>query len=191
MAAFISIFAMVLLIVLRGAIGGGGDNEKAVQEAEDKATEISQQFIFDVAGADINVYWDKVNMAVTCVSSDKFTVTWLERENVYRVAMSYSSADLTAAEKAEEAQEKTKNIINLPEKASEGEDSYADVRAAKATQQTLGIGLRAFYVETGLENEAKLTLRIKYNDNENKTQLLEKEYVQAYSDGAKAFRAAQ
>ena len=56
--------------------------------------------------------------------------------------------------------------------------------------QTLAIGLRAFYVETGLDAEAKMTLRIKYNDSENKTQLLEKEYTQAYSSEAQAFRAA-
>ena len=190
MAAFVSVFAMVLLIVLRGTIGGGTDNTQAMTEAEEKGEVISKQFILDVSTADINVYWDKVNMALICVANDKFSVTWLERENVYRVAMNYSEDGLTAEQKAEEAQEKAKNIINLPDKPSEGEDSYADVRTAKGSQQTLAIGLRAFFAETNLENEAKLTLRIKYNDSENKVQLLEKEYVQAYSAGALSFRAA-
>ena len=193
MAAFISVFAMVLLIVLRGAIGGGGGNEQAIQEAEDRATTISQQFTLDASTADINLYWDKVNMALICVSSDKFSVTWLDRpkEAIYRVAMAYSSTDLSSVEKAEEAQEKAKYIVNLPDKPSEGEDEYADVRAAKGSQQTLATGIYAFYVETSVENEAKMTLRIKYSDKENKAQILEKEYAQAYSDGAKAFRAAQ
>ena len=84
-----------------------------------------------------------------------------------------------------------KHIINLPDKPSEGEDEYADVRAARGTQQTLSTGIYAFYVETAVENEAKMTLRIKYSDKDNKSQILEKEYVQAYSDSAKAFRAAQ
>lgn len=189
MAAFVSIFAMVLLVVLRTTIGGGTDNSQAMTEAEEKGDAISKQFILDVASSDINLYWDKVNVALICVGNDKFSVTWLERENVYRVAMNYSDAGLSAEEKAEEAQEKAKNIINLPEKPSEGDDPYADVRAAKNSQQTLAIGLRAFYVETGLENEAKLTLRIKYNDAENKVQLLEKDYVQSYSAGALAFRS--
>ena len=102
MAAFISVFAMILLIVLRGAIGDNGGNEKALQEAEDRATTISQQFTLDTSTADINLYWDKVNMALICVSSEKFTVTWLDRpkEAIYRVAMTYSSADLTSVEKA-------------------------------------------------------------------------------------------
>ena len=33
MAAFVSIFAMLLLIVLRSTIGGGKDTEKNLQEA--------------------------------------------------------------------------------------------------------------------------------------------------------------
>lgn len=190
MAAFVSIFAMVLLIVLRGTIGGGTDNSKALTEAEEKGEAINRSFVLDVSTADINVYWDKVNMAMICVGNDKFSVTWLERENVYRCAMSYSDSNLTAEQKAEEAQENAKNIILNPE-ANDGEDpSLANCRAARASMQTLAIGLRAFYVETGLDAEAKLTLRIKYNDSENKVQLLEKEYSQAYSAGAVSFREA-
>ena len=193
MAAFVSVFAMVLLIVLRSTIYGGSEDSKAVADAEAQGEAVYNQFSIDVANAGINVYYDKVNIACVCVEDDIFSVTWFEvsRKAVYRAAMRYSDTNLTAEEKAEEAQKCAKFIIQKPEKA-EKEDDKALLEACKAvSQQTLATGIRSYAVDAGLENEAVLTLKIEYTDSKNVVQILDKEYTQAYSGTALSFRASQ
>lgn len=196
LAGFVAVFTMALLIILRGALGPGVEDTKEKAEAEEKASAIGKQFVQDAQGAKINLYWDTVNTALVCASDDNFSVTWLQNmgtgiSNVYRVAMLYSSDKLSDVEKFEEAKTKAASIINLPNPPEDGkEDPYADVRAAKAAQQTIAVGVYNYYVETGLETEAKMTVRIRYQNKEKKTQVLEQEFVQPYTQEALTFRAA-
>lgn len=195
MAAFVSIFAMVLLIVLRSTIYGGSEDSKAIAEAKAQGASVDNQFKMDVQNAGINVYWDKVNIACVCVEDDIFSVTWFEvaRKAVYRAAMRYPLDNLTSEEKAELAQKCAKFIIQNPEEVKEEEDKplLDACKAAKSSQQTLATGIRAYAVDTGLDNEAVLTLKIEYTDSKNEVQILDQEYTQAYSGTALTFRASQ
>lgn len=176
MAAFVSVFAMVLLIVLRGTIGGGSNNEQAIQEASEKYEAIKNQFVLDVSAADINVYWDRKMTAAVCIGNDKYSVIWKDTNIVYQAAALYQGDNLTAEEKEEQAKENAEALIH-------GE-------IAGSTKQVLGTTIHAFYVETGMEKTVKLTVKVNYTDSEKKQQVYEQEYEQAFNDGAIAYRSA-
>jgi hypothetical protein len=187
MAAFVSIFAMVLLIVLRGTIGGGPKATKAIDDAETRAKTVSERFVLDVTNADVDVYYDRVNSALICISKDQFVFTWLNNktQSIYRTAMNYSAEATTDEKKVEEAKEKVRDFFK---ELKEGEvDPYAAVRGSA---QTLSTNFRGFYV-VEQENEAVLTLRVNYTDADGKKKVLpDKVITQAYSEGAKTYRAA-
>ena len=195
MAAFVSVFAMVLLIVLRSTIYNDSEDSKAIAEAKAQGEAVYNQFSSDVQNASINVYWDKVNNACVCVEDDIFSVTWFEvaRKAVYRAAMRYPVDNLTSQEKAELAQKCAKFIIQNPEEVKEEEDKplLEACKTAKSSQKTLATGIRYYMVETGLDNEAVLTLKIEYTDSKNLQQVLDQEYTQPYSGTALTFRTSQ
>lgn len=176
MAAFVSVFAMVLLIVLRGTIGGGSNNEQAIQEASEKYEAIRNQFVLDISGADINVYWDRKMTAVVCIGNEKFSVIWKDTNIVYHAAALYEGDNLSAEDKEEQAKEKAEALI------------HGEIEGT--TKQVLGTTIHAFYVETGMEKAAKLTVKVNYTDSDKKQQVYEQECEQAYSDGAIAYRTA-
>lgn len=185
MAAFVSIFVMALLIVLRSAIGPGSDSSKAIDDAETRGNNVISQFNQDVANADISIYWDTVNSALICVSSDHYIFTWLQNENIYRTAMNYSSDKLSDEGKFAEAKDKVKKFF---EPVKEGqEDEFASVRG---TIQTVATQFRAYSVaEMDTEGKAKLTVRVKYTEDK-KQKILEKVAEQSYSDKTKTYKAA-
>ena len=187
MAAFVSIFAMALLIVLRGTIGGGPKATKAIDDAEARAKTVSDQFVLDVTNADIDVYYDKMYSALICISQNQFVFTWLNNktQSVYRTAMNYSAEATTDEKKVEEAKEKVRDFFK---ERKEGEaDPYAAVRGSA---QTLSTNFKAFFVAEQ-EADAVLTLRVNYTDADGKKQVLpDKVVTQAYSAGAKAYRDA-
>ena len=187
MAAFVSIFAMALLIVLRGTIGGGPKATKAIDDAEARAKTVSDQFVLDVTNADIDVYYDKMYSALICISQNQFVFTWLNNktQSVYRTAMNYSAEATTDEKKVEEAKEKVRDFFK---ERKEGEaDPYAAVRGSA---QTLSTNFKAFFVAEQ-EADAILTLRVNYTDADGKKKVLpDKVVTQAYSAGTKTYRAA-
>ena len=187
MAGFVSIFAMVLLIVLRSTIGGGPAATKAIDDAEARAKKVSDQFVMDVTNADITVYYDRMYSALVCVSKDQFVFTWLNNktQSVYRTAMNYSADAKTDEQKVEEAREKVKDFFK---ELKEGEaDPYASVRSSA---QTLSTNFKAFFVAEQ-EADAVLTLRVNYTDADGKKKVLpDKVVTQAYSAGTKIYRDA-
>ena len=187
MAAFVSIFAMVLLIVLRGTIGGGPKATKAIDDAEARAKTVSDQFVLDVTNADIDVYYDKMYSALICISQNQFVFTWLNNktQSVYRTAMNYSAEATTDEKKVEEAKEKVRDFFK---ERKEGEaDPYAAVRGSA---QTLSTNFKAFFVAEQ-EADAVLTLRVNYTDADGKKKVLpDKVVTQAYSAGTKTYRDA-
>lgn len=187
MAAFVSIFAMVLLIVLRGTIGGGPKATKAIDDAENRAKTVSDQFVLDVTNADIDVYYDKMYSALICISQNQFVFTWLNNKTqaVYRTAMNYSAEATTDEKKVEEAKEKVRDFFK---ERKEGEaDPYAAVRGSA---QTLSTNFKAFFVAEQ-EADAVLTLRVNYTDADGKKKVLpDKVVTQAYSTGTKTYRDA-
>lgn len=187
MAAFVSIFAMVLLIVLRGTIGGGPKATKAIDDAEARAKTVSDQFVLDVTNADIDVYYDKMYSALICISQNQFVFTWLNNktQSVYRTAMNYSAEATTDEKKVEEAKEKVRDFFK---ERKEGEaDPYASVRSSA---QTLSTNFKAFFVAEQ-EADAVLTLRVNYTDADGKKKVLpDKVVTQAYSAGTKTYRDA-
>ena len=187
MAAFVSVFVMILLIVLRSTIGGGPASSKSVEDAEARGKTVSDQFTMDVANAEITVYYDKINSALVCVSKNQFVFTWLNNKtaSIYRAAMTYSAEADTDEKKVEEAKTKIKEFFV---EVKEGQaDPYASVRSSA---QTLATNFKAFFVAEQ-ENEAVLTLRVNYTDAEGKKKVLpDKVVTQPYSDGTKTYRAA-
>ena len=175
LAAFVSIFVMVLLVVLRGTIGGSANNEQAIKEAADKYEVIRTQFVSDINGADINVYWDRKMTAAVFIGSEKFSVIWKDRNAVFQLAMLYEGENLTAEEKEQQAKDKVEPIV------------HGEIGGGA---KTLGTMIHAFYVETGKEESAILTVKINYADSENKQQVYEQELEQPYNSEAISYRAS-
>lgn len=172
LAAAISIFTMIILVVLRGALGVNSDNPEAAKLAEQKADMVNQQFAAFVDSADIDVYWDKTNIAVVFVGSEQINVMWAERKNIYRVTILYDSSNLTKEEKLEQAQKKTEAMFGF---------AGAEIVAPG--------GINQFKVTTTDAAAAKLNLIIEYQDGEKKVHYVEKEYTRPWSEGVKASKA--
>lgn len=190
LGAFIAVFALVLLTILRFANGGAAVNSEAVKEAEAKADAIAASFAADVNAADLEVYWDRVNMAVITIGTNNFSITWREIKSVYHVTLPYDSTAVTDKEKVEQAKQKTQNMFVV---LDENDPAYEELRAAKiaATAKPLATGVRNFYVDTTSATDAKLQLKIEYfNKNDQKTELIDKEYTQKYTAGAASRKEA-
>ena len=170
MAVFISVFAMVLLIVLRGAIGGPKD-ENAAMEAENKAEAIHKEFSEMVNLCDIGVYWDSFNRAMVAISSSKVSVLWLERGNVYKTAFSLEGEYNSIEEKIDAAKKQVEEMFSAE---------------TKPGQTTVAVGVKTIYVDTTQDAEAKLIVKVEYQDKSNTKAVWDNTpnpFVQKYQPG--------
>ena len=172
LAAAISVFTMIILVVLRSTLGVNPDNPEAAKLAEQKADLVNQQFAAFVDSADIDVYWDKTNIAVVFVGSEQINVMWAERKSIYKVTILYDSSNLTKEEKLEQAREKTSAMLGY---------AGADLVAPG--------GINQFKVTATDAAAAKLNLIVEYQDGEKKVRYVEKEYTRPWSEGVKASKA--
>ena len=187
MAVFISVFAMVLLIVLRNTVGGQSDNSKALADAEARAKTVLAECEKDISNAEINVEWDAVKSALVCASKEQFVVTWLFNGNIYRVAIPYSEGKTTDEEKFEDAMAQARAFLDVK---ADQTDLYATVRA---TQQTLAINFATFDVNV-VDAGAKVKVRTNYAEADKKGKSTNKIYENSvnvnHSAGTVAYRTA-
>ena len=187
MAAFVSIFAMLLLIVLRSTIGGGKDTEKNLQEAKDKYEAIKREFDFNVSNANLDVYTDYTTMATVFISTEKYVIMWREingatsgnLNNVaYQTAMIYPEEIKTNEDKVTFAKSQVAPIVK------------GQVPEAKANQKVLATDVTR--LNAGADGEEMvLKAMISYKKDKSSTGNYQPaDYKRAFSDEAKAYRAA-
>ena len=186
MAAFVSVFVMVLLVILRNTVGGQSDNSKALADAEARAKTVLTECEKDISNAEINVEWDAVKSALVCASKEQFIVTWIMNGNVYRVAIPYSNGKTTDEEKFEDAMAQARAFLDVK---PDQEDPYASVRA---TQQTLAINFSTFDVNV-VDAGAKVKVRANYTETDKKGKSTNKIYENSlnvnHSTGTVGYRA--
>lgn len=172
LAAAISIFTMVILVVIKGAVGGPSGSSEQAKLAEQKADLIGQKFTEYANQADLDVFWYSNTNAVIFASKTDIKVMWKEGANILHTTISYdtSAFDEGISEndnKIAQAREKTKEMIGM-----------------KGT--LLAPAVKSFMVYDSDTESGKLTLKIEYKDSEKKTHVIEKEYVVKWTEGVEA-----
>ena len=190
MAGFVSIFAMVLLIVLRSAIGGGNEEEKNLKEATDKYEAIKREFDLNVSSANLDVYTDPTVMATVFISSDKFVIMWREingnnsgniNDVAYQTAMLYPETLKTDEDKVAYAKEQVAPIVK------------GKVPEARGNQKVLATNVMRLSIGTKETDNNTLVLRamVSYKKDKNKNANYQPaDYERAFSDDAQKYRAA-
>jgi hypothetical protein len=187
MAAFVSIFAMILLIVLRSTIGGGKDTEKNLQEAKDKYEAIKREFDLNASNANLDVYTEATTMATVFISSDKYVIMWREINGAnsgninnvaYQTAMLYPDEIKSDDEKVAFAKTQVVPIVK------------GQVPEAKGNQKVLATEVSRLNIG---EDAGELVLRVMIGykkDKNSNGNYQPTDYRRAFSDEAKTYRAA-
>ena len=168
LAAGISIFVMVILVVIKGAIGAPDGGSVQEQTAIEKADKIGQQFIELVKEADLDVYWDRKNTAVVFVSQKQIKVMWKELMDIKIVTIQYENPDDPWSVKKEKARELTSSMTGYK-------------NATVFEQQ-----VKSFVMDDTSLEFGKLSLKIEYRDANKQKRVLEREYTQKWSEGVEA-----
>ena len=177
LAAAISIFTMIILVVIKGAVGGPSTSSEVTKLAEQKADLIGSKFTEYVNQADLDVFWYSNTNAVVFVSKNDIKVMWKDGANIYDTTVSYDTSNFDGVadddKKIEQARETVKTIIGMP------------------GSHMLAPQVKSFMVYDSDTSSGKLTLKIEYKDAEKKTHVLEKEYVVKWTEGVEATKLLQ
>ncbi|MBO4696920.1 MAG: hypothetical protein J5643_06555 [Lachnospiraceae bacterium] len=167
LAAGISIFVMVILVVIKGAMGAPEGGSVQEQAAIDKAELIGQQFVEMVKEADLDVYWDRKNTAVVFVSQQQIKVMWKEGMDIKTVTIQYENPEDPWSVKKEKARDLTSSMTG-----------YGGTTIAKQ--------VKSFIVDDTSLEVGKLSLKIEYMDSNKQKHVLERDYEQKWSEGVEA-----
>ena len=166
LAAFISVFTLVILVVIKSVAGGTGGSSQALTGAENKAKTLGDRFIANVQEADIDIFFNRTNSAVVFVSSSQIKVMWREGSmgRILETVFTYA-----AEEKVAQAKTKT-----------------AEMQGVSGSQISAGIST-FLMVEDKATSTAKLTLKVEYKED-GKTRYIDREYTQRWSEGVDSYK---
>lgn len=167
LAAGISIFVMIILVVIKSAVGAPEGGSVQEQQAIEKADKIGQQFIEMVKEADLDVYWDRKNTAVVFVSQQQVKVMWKEGMDIKTVTIQYEDNSIPWSVKKEKARDLTASMTG-----------YGGTVIAEK--------VKSFVVDDTSLESGKLSLKIEYMDSQKQKHVLEKDYEQKWSEGVEA-----
>ncbi len=171
LAAFISVFTLVILVVIKSVAGGTGGSSQALTGAENKAKTLGDRFIANVQEADIDIFFNRTNSAVVFVSSSQIKVMWREggMGRILETVFTYDSNSLSAEEKVAQAKAKT-----------------AEMQGVSGSQISAGIST-FLMVEDKATSTAKLTLKVEYKED-GKPRFIDREYTQRWSEGVDSYK---
>lgn len=195
LAGGITVLALIMLFLLRSAIGGTGIETPAYKEAVTRGQRLEVQFTKHVSESDIDVYWDRVNNALVCVQSKKTNVLFYNSstKTVNSAEITYEGGDYqdkTTEEILNIAKDEVQKMFNSPEddKSARTEQLRQIYNAANANP--LCTGVQRFIVDTGNANQAVLTFNLEYA-GEKKTEYYSKDITQAYMPAVASRHASQ
>lgn len=191
MAAFVSIFTLILLIVIKGAYSTPESSTQFLA-AKEKADKIDATVEAEFARADINVVWNTAIQSIVLVGKEQYVLIYSENKNIYKIERQYSGPNMVDSEKLAEAQNQAAAIL-----ASEPTEEMA---AIKATSTLIAPSVYRFAIDCrdatleaddAAKNQAKLDITIEYQDADKKKKYCSQTYNPKYTDGAKAWRYNQ
>lgn len=191
MAAFVSVFTLILLIVIKGAFTTENSSTQYL-EAEEKANKIAAAVEAEFARADINVVWNPAIQACIFAGKTQYVLIYSENKSIYRIECQYSESAKVDSERLAEAQSQAAAIL-----ATEPTEEAAQI---KATASTIAPQVFRFAIdcrdatldaEDAAKNQATLSITIEFTDANKKKNYCEKIYNPRYTDGVKSWRYSQ